>query len=148
MSKVCIQRELRASHLRNLVCNGFEDAEEMVPPGLKMWYRQKGRALTTGRRELVNDEDVRKLLETVDKLGILDLYYTSGPQQTQTQTTQVSPSTCTFRSKIPGFSEIIRDYHVTKRVEVGGPLIKTGSTSQDLDMLGGPITQNSQTNPV
>ncbi|XP_056695836.1 uncharacterized protein [Spinacia oleracea] len=63
--------------IREAVVHGFMFYNMKVPRNFHVFYKQKGRTFTTGKREIVNVEEVKGLLETVNKEGVLEVFVPS-----------------------------------------------------------------------
>ncbi|XP_021774681.1 uncharacterized protein LOC110738596 [Chenopodium quinoa] len=64
-------------YLRVAVVHGFVNFNVHVPPNYRLWYKERGRTFNTGRRELVNEEEVKGLLETVNGEGYVEVFVTA-----------------------------------------------------------------------
>lgn len=64
-------------YLRVAAVHGFVNFNVHVPPNYRLWYKERGRTFNTGRRELVNEEEVKGLLETVNGEGYVEVFVTA-----------------------------------------------------------------------
>ncbi|KNA26068.1 hypothetical protein SOVF_000750, partial [Spinacia oleracea] len=65
--------------LMNRVSEGFSFANKPLPPGVKLWFTEKGKTLSSGMKELISEANISGFLQTRCILGILDVYVTNEP---------------------------------------------------------------------
>lgn len=69
-------KDINMRMLRDLAFAAYYNARQFVLSGLKLWFWLQERSLSIGKKELVNDEDILLLLETLDVFDNMDLYST------------------------------------------------------------------------
>lgn len=75
------RNDLKIPALKHIVSSAYKFNNRAIPQyhQMKLWYREKGRTFTTGKREFSGDEDARCLLETVDRNNCVELFCTIDP---------------------------------------------------------------------
>ncbi|XP_021736239.1 uncharacterized protein LOC110702797 [Chenopodium quinoa] len=78
--------------IRTAAIHGFVNGDMDVPMHYSCWYRQKGKTFNTGKRELVNSEEVKGLLETVNEEGYVEVFVTTEAPSKPIQEAQPNPA--------------------------------------------------------
>ncbi|XP_021716999.1 uncharacterized protein LOC110684867 [Chenopodium quinoa] len=78
--------------IRTAAIHGFVNGDMDVPMHYSCWYRQKGKTFNTGKRELVNSEEVKGLLETVNEEGYVEVFVTTEAPSQPIQEAQPNPA--------------------------------------------------------
>ncbi|XP_021757930.1 uncharacterized protein LOC110722964 [Chenopodium quinoa] len=88
--KVLVSK-LDVQEIRSAAIHGFVNGDMEVPVYFNCWYRKKGKTFNTGRREPVNSDEVRGLLETRNVEGYVEVFVTAQPNLKPTTKAQPNP---------------------------------------------------------
>ncbi|XP_021728764.1 uncharacterized protein LOC110695848 [Chenopodium quinoa] len=69
--------KLDVSYIREAAIHGFVNFSVNVPTLYSCWYRENGKTFNTGKREIVNEDEIRGLLQTVNGQGYVEVFVSS-----------------------------------------------------------------------
>ncbi|XP_021751535.1 uncharacterized protein LOC110717198 [Chenopodium quinoa] len=69
--------KLDVPYIREAAIHGFVNFSVNVATLYSCWYREKGKTFNTGKREIVNEDEIRGLLQTVNGQGYVEVFVSS-----------------------------------------------------------------------